>query len=83
MRPLPVVAARRRPVETATGTAPIGAADSDTAYDLIITGPNRFLRRFIGDIATVGKDLVARVTVQPGDPHARYPCRSQPPPTCG
>ncbi|MGW4604885.1 phosphocholine-specific phospholipase C [Streptomyces sp. NPDC004532] len=43
---------------TVNGVGPVGSSESDTAYDLTITGPNRFLRRFIGDAGTAGKDLV-------------------------
>jgi phospholipase C len=57
--------------ETATGTGPIGSADGDTAYDLTITGPNRFLRRFVGDVATAGKDLVVEASYYDGKSTAR------------
>jgi phospholipase C len=41
-----------------TGTAPIGAQAGDTAYDVTVSGPNRFLRRFVGDLAAPGAGLV-------------------------
>jgi phospholipase C len=47
---------------TASGTGPVGG----TAYDLTVTGPNRFLRRFVGDLATPGKDLVVEATYYDG-----------------
>ncbi|MEU8948399.1 phosphocholine-specific phospholipase C [Streptomyces sp. NPDC048489] len=51
---------------TATGTGPVGAGASDTAYDLTVTGPNRFLRRFAGDTAAAGKDLVVEAAYYEG-----------------
>jgi phospholipase C len=51
---------------TASGTGAVGASADDTAYDLTVTGPNRFLRRFIGDLATAGKDLVVEATYYDG-----------------
>lgn len=32
----------------------MGACPGDTVYDLTVTGPNRFRRRFTGDLATAG-----------------------------
>ena len=46
---------------TETGTAPVGASPGDTRYDITVTGPNRFLRRFTGDTAAAGARLSARV----------------------
>jgi phospholipase C len=40
---------------TVPGTAPVGAEAGDTAYDITVVGPNRFLRRFTGDVAASGK----------------------------
>ena len=51
---------------TASGTGAMGASAGDTAYDLTVTGPNRFLRRFIGDLATAGKDLVVEASYYDG-----------------
>ena len=45
---------------TETGTAPVGAAAGDTRYDITVTGPNRFLRRFTGDTAAAGAHLSVR-----------------------
>jgi phospholipase C len=45
---------------TQTGTAPAGAAPGDTTYDITVTGPNRFLRRFTGDTAAAGARLSVR-----------------------
>jgi phospholipase C len=42
---------------TSAGAAPVGAAAGDTAYDITVTGPNRFLRRFTGDTAAAGAQL--------------------------
>jgi phospholipase C len=37
------------------GTAPVGATAGDTAYDITVVGPNRFLRHFTGDVGAAGK----------------------------
>jgi phospholipase C len=42
------------------GTAEVGAASGDTSYDITVTGPNRFLRRFTGDTAAAGAALSVR-----------------------
>jgi phospholipase C len=42
--------------ETVTGTGAIGATAGDTAYDITIVGPNRFLRRYVGNTETAGAD---------------------------
>ncbi|MDX2729573.1 MULTISPECIES: phosphocholine-specific phospholipase C [unclassified Streptomyces] len=52
--------------DTATGVGPVGSSESDTAYDLTVTGPNRFLRRFVGDTETAGKDLVVEASYYDG-----------------
>ena len=52
------VGARR----TATGAGPLHG----TAYDLSVVGPNRFLRRFIGDTAAAGRDLQVTVAYYEG-----------------
>jgi phospholipase C len=57
--------------ETATGIGPFGSSAGDTAYDLTITGPNRFLRRFIGNVATAGKDLLVEASYYDGNSTAR------------
>ncbi|MET8638401.1 phosphocholine-specific phospholipase C [Streptomyces sp. NPDC004680] len=51
---------------TVNGVGPVGSSESDTAYDLTVTGPNRFLRRFIGDAGTAGKDLVVEASYYDG-----------------
>nr|WTB31415.1 phospholipase C, phosphocholine-specific [Streptomyces sp. NBC_00830] len=56
---------------TGTGTGPVGSSADDTAYDLTVTGPNRFLRRFIGDAATAGKDLIVETSYYDGKSTAR------------
>jgi phospholipase C len=57
---------------TATGTAPIG----DTAYDLTVVGPNRFLRRFTGDPTGAGRALRVDVSYYEGraagEPELRF-----------
>ena len=47
---------------TVAGTAPVGAAPGDTAYDITVVGPNRFLRHFTGDTAASGR--TAQVTAE-------------------
>ncbi|NMO52454.1 phospholipase C, phosphocholine-specific [Actinoplanes sp. TBRC 11911] len=51
-----------RPHATVAGTGPVDGS----RYDLTVTGPNRFLRRFTGDLAAVGKDLSVDVTYYEG-----------------
>ncbi|WP_433062580.1 phosphocholine-specific phospholipase C [Dactylosporangium sp. CS-033363] len=51
---------------TLNGTGPVGAANGDTVYDLTVTGPNRFLRRFTGDLAKAGKDLAVEASYYDG-----------------
>jgi phospholipase C len=52
--------------DTVTAAGPVGSSAGDTAYDLTVTGPNRFLRRFVGDTATAGKDLVVEASYYEG-----------------
>jgi phospholipase C len=40
---------------TVPGTAPVGATADDTAYDITVMGPNRFLRHFTGDVDSSGR----------------------------
>ncbi|WP_433382656.1 phosphocholine-specific phospholipase C [Actinoplanes sp. CA-142083] len=51
---------------TITGRGPV----SGTAYDLTVAGPNRFLRRFTGDLAAPGKDLHVTTSYYEGRPTA-------------
>ncbi|GGO31034.1 phosphocholine-specific phospholipase C [Microbispora bryophytorum] len=51
---------------TMSGTGPVGSSADDTAYDITVTGPNRFLRRFVGDVTTAGKDLVVEADYYDG-----------------
>ncbi|HEX6453520.1 MAG TPA: phospholipase C, phosphocholine-specific [Trebonia sp.] len=55
-----VEASSSSPDRTEPGTAPVGAAAGDTGYDITVTGPNRFLRRFTGDTAAAGAKLSVR-----------------------
>jgi phospholipase C len=48
--------------KTVRGTAEIGAGRGDGAYDLTVTGPNRFLRHFTGNVASSGAS--AQVTAE-------------------
>ncbi|MEU8277900.1 phosphocholine-specific phospholipase C [Microbispora bryophytorum] len=51
---------------TMSGTGAVGSSADDTAYDITVTGPNRFLRRFAGDVTTAGKDLVVEADYYDG-----------------
>jgi phospholipase C len=51
---------------TAPAIGAVGGSAGDTVYDLTVTGPNRFLRRFVGDVATAGKDLAVEATYYDG-----------------
>ncbi|MEU7883047.1 phosphocholine-specific phospholipase C [Microbispora bryophytorum] len=51
---------------TLSGTGAVGSSADDTAYDITVTGPNRFLRRFVGDVTTAGKDLVVEADYYDG-----------------
>jgi phospholipase C len=52
--------------KTAAGSGPVDG----TAYDLTVVGPNRFLRRFIGDTATAGRDLRVEASYYEGHSHS-------------
>jgi phospholipase C len=43
---------------TLSGTGAVGASAGDTAYDITVVGPNRFLRRYIGNVASAGADAM-------------------------
>lgn len=38
--------------QTLSGQGRVGGGAGDTAYDITVVGPNRFLRRYIGDVAS-------------------------------
>jgi phospholipase C len=40
--------------KTLRGTGVVGAGDGGTAYDITVVGPNRFLRRYTGDVTSAG-----------------------------
>ena len=44
------------PGEVSVGTGMVGAGPGDTAYDITVVGPNRFLRRYVGDTEGAGAD---------------------------
>jgi phospholipase C len=44
---------------TLSGTGAVGASAEDTAYDITVVGPNRFLRRYIGDAASANARVEA------------------------
>ena len=43
----------------------MGASSGDTAYDITVVGPNRFLRRFTGDTAGSGAGASATAVYPP------------------
>ncbi|MFI6075728.1 phosphocholine-specific phospholipase C [Actinoplanes sp. NPDC051343] len=51
--------------KAATATGPI----QGTRYDLTVVGPNRFLRRFVGDTATAGRQLRVESSYHDGKLH--------------
>ncbi|MYS21103.1 phospholipase C [Streptomyces sp. DvalAA-14] len=55
-----VDASRSQSHRTVAGTAPVGATAGDTAYDITVVGPNRFLRHFTGDVDAAGKSAQAQ-----------------------
>ncbi|MFI8369727.1 phosphocholine-specific phospholipase C [Streptomyces sp. NPDC085466] len=56
------------PGTTATDYFNIGLGSGSGKYDISMMGPNRFLRRFIGDASKAGKaiETTARYAVEPG-----------------
>ncbi|MER8038157.1 phosphocholine-specific phospholipase C [Streptomyces hydrogenans] len=56
------------PGTTATDYFNIGLGSGSGKYDLSMMGPNRFLRRFIGDASKAGRaiEVAARFAVEPG-----------------
>jgi len=55
--------------ETLVGTGPVGATHGDTAYDVTVVGPNRFLRRYIGSTETAGADAWVEASYYDSDKH--------------
>lgn len=55
--------------KTLRATGPVGAGAGDTAYDLTVVGPNRFLRRYIGDVAGAGARARVEATYYDAGPH--------------
>jgi phospholipase C len=51
---------------TTAGAVEIGAGRGAGKYDLTITGPNRFLRHFTGDVGTAGKTAAAEAAYYQG-----------------
>ncbi len=54
---------------TATATVPVGGP----SYDLTVVGPNRFLRRYTGDVSGAGRDLRVEVAYHAGRHHDGEP----------
>ncbi|MDX6353924.1 MAG: phospholipase [Streptomyces sp.] len=53
------------------GTAPVGATAGDTAYDITVVGPNRFLRHFTGDVGAAGKTAQVEAEYYTSGPRPR------------
>ena len=63
--------------EVRVGTGPVGASPGDTSYDISVVGPNRFLRRYVGDTEGAGADVWVEATYYDADQHG-HECNSQP-----
>ena len=57
--------------KTLSGTGAVGAVAGDTAYDITVVGPNRFLRRYIGNIASAGVDATIEAMYHDAVQHGR------------
>jgi phospholipase C len=57
--------------QTISGTAAVGGSAGDTAYDITVVGPNRFLRRYIGDSAGPGANASVAADFYDGNSSAR------------
>src|SRR6478752_3290454 len=63
--------------EVRVGTGAVGASPGDTAYDITVVGPNRFLRRYVGNANSAGADARVVATYYDADPHG-HDCKGQP-----
>ncbi|HEX4657701.1 MAG TPA: phospholipase C, phosphocholine-specific [Streptosporangiaceae bacterium] len=66
-----VEASRTIPGEAVPGSVQIGAGSGDGKYDITVVGPNRFLRRFTGDVNAPG--VTAQVEATYADGSGRGP----------
>jgi phospholipase C len=57
------------PGKTLTGTGVVGASAGDTAYDITVVGPNRFLRRYIGNTEGPGAHARVEAIYEDADQH--------------
>jgi phospholipase C len=55
----------------------VGANPGDTAYDITVVGPNRFLRRYVGDAVGAGADVWVEATYYDVDQHG-HECNAPP-----
>jgi phospholipase C len=55
--------------EVSVGTGMVGASPGDTAYDITVVGPNRFLRRYVGDTEGAGADVWVEASYYDADQH--------------
>jgi phospholipase C len=58
---------------TVTGTGAVGASAGDTAYDITVVGPNRFLRHYIGNTASPGADAWVEAVYYDAAQHGHVP----------
>lgn len=61
-----VEALRGRSGQTVPGPVQIGAGSGDGQYDITVVGPNRFLRRFTGDVNAPGVNAQAEARYYEG-----------------
>jgi phospholipase C len=57
--------------DVSVGTGAVGATPADTAYDITVVGPNRFLRRYIGDTEAAGAEAWVEASYYDEDKHGR------------
>jgi len=63
--------------EVRVGTGPVGTKRGDTAYDLTVVGPNRFLRRYVGDTEGAGADVWVEASYYDEERHG-HECNDEP-----
>jgi len=58
--------------ETRVGTGAVGASPGDTSYDITVVGPNRFLRRYVGNTKGIGANVWIVATYYEADQHGQH-----------
>ncbi len=59
--------------KTLSGKGKVGADAGDTAYDITVVGPNRFLRRYVGNVASAGADARVEAIYYDAVQHGHVP----------